>query len=103
MTDSINHNDFLKKLQDGLTLVDFFATWCGPCKLQAPILEGLAYNMGDKLKIEKVDVDRNQALAGEFAIQSIPTMILFKDGEIVERISGLHTKDQLSELITPHI
>ncbi len=81
--------------QSKLTLVNFYATWCGPCKMQAPILEDVKNRVGDKANVIKIDVDKNQDLARQYRVQSIPTLIAFRDGEPVWRGAGLHQADQL--------
>jgi thioredoxin 1 len=80
-------------------LVDFSAEWCGPCKAMAPILKQVASAVGDKAKIVKIDVDRNQSVAAKYAIQSVPTLILFKAGKIVWRQSGMQSAKMLTETI----
>lgn len=80
-------------------LVDFFATWCGPCKVQSPILEDLKREVGDKVRIVKVDVDRNPQAAHEYGIRGVPTLILFKDGKPKWRQSGVVQKGVLREII----
>ncbi|MBO5054634.1 MAG: thioredoxin [Muribaculaceae bacterium] len=88
--------------EDRPTLVDFFATWCGPCKMQAPILETVKNRVGDKANIIKVDVDKNQALAAQYHVQSVPTIILFKNGEAVWRTVGVQQADILEKKIYDH-
>lgn len=83
-------------------LVDFTATWCGPCKTQAPILHDVARQLGDKVKIIKVDVDANPNAAAHYQIQGVPTLILFKKGEIKWRQSGVVSGNQLTAIINQH-
>lgn len=85
------------------TLVDFFATWCGPCRMQAPILEEVKNKLGDKATIIKVDIDKNQALAAQYRVQSVPTLILFKSGEAVWRTVGVQQADLLEAKLYEHI
>ncbi|WP_297337789.1 thioredoxin [Algoriphagus sp.] len=80
-------------------LVDFFATWCGPCKMMQPILEDTARQLGEKVKIVKVDVDRNQLAASKFQVRGVPTLILFHKGKILWRQSGVVPAHQLVQLI----
>ncbi|WP_438448862.1 thioredoxin [Gorillibacterium sp. sgz5001074] len=88
--------------QDGLVLADFWAPWCGPCKMLAPVLEELDQTAGDKVKIVKINVDENPETAGQFNVMSIPTMILFKDGVPVDKTVGLKSREALETLVNRH-
>jgi thioredoxin 1 len=101
VTDQSFEQDVLKA--DGPVLVDFWATWCGPCRMVAPVLEDVASEQGDKIRIAKLDVDANPITAGRFGVRAIPTMILFKNGREAERIVGYHPKPQLMQKLTPHL
>ncbi|HEP1404058.1 TPA: thioredoxin [Streptococcus pyogenes] len=91
---------FVEETKKGLVLIDFWATWCGPCRMQAPILEQLSQEIDeDELKILKMDVDENPETARQFGIMSIPTLMFKKDGEVVKQVAGVHTKDQLKAII----
>lgn len=96
-------DDFNKLIADEKpTLVDFFATWCGPCKMQAPILEQVKNEVGDSANILKVDIDKNQALAAKYGVRSVPTLIMFKLGDAVWRGVGVHPADALVAKIKEH-
>ena len=84
---------------EGLSLVDFWATWCGPCRMQAPILENLDAAMGDKVKVCKVDVDEEPELARRFGIMSIPTLVAIENGSVKETRVGVQNLDQLKQML----
>lgn len=83
-------------------LVDFWAPWCGPCQMQGPIIDELAGEVGSKAVIAKVNVDDNSDLAGQYGVMSIPALKVFKDGEVVEELVGVHQKDDLEKLIAKY-
>lgn len=85
-----------------LTLVDFFATWCGPCKMMHPVLEQLKEEMGDRLRIIKIDIDKNEALMEQYRIQSVPTLMLFNKGEQLWRQSGAMSLADLKNVINTY-
>ncbi len=94
---------FSNETSSGTVLVDFWAPWCGPCKMIAPVLEELDTEIGDKVKIVKVDVDENPESAGKFGVMSIPTLLILKDGEVVDKVIGFQPKEALAERLGQHI
>ncbi|MDQ0298628.1 thioredoxin 1 [Salibacterium salarium] len=100
---NVSDQSFAEETSEGVVLADFWATWCGPCKMIAPVLEEIDSEMGDQVKIAKLDVDENQETAGKYGVMSIPTLLMFKDGEVVETIVGFQPKEQLVELINKHV
>ena len=104
MVKHINKDEFEKEVinEEGVVVVDFFATWCGPCKMIAPVIEELANEM-ENVKFVKVDVDKNPGSAGKYQIQSIPTLLIFKDGKVVDTLVGFRPKAALVEAIKKHV
>lgn len=84
---------------DTPVLVDFFATWCGPCQMLMPVLKEVKDNMGERVKILKIDVDKNKELASQFQVRGVPTMMLFQNGKQLWRQSGVLTKDEIIRTI----
>lgn len=93
-----NESNFQEMTGKGLVLVDFFATWCGPCRMLGPVLEDMA-NDRDSIDIVKVDIDESMNLARQFGIMSVPTLILFKDGQVVAKTGGFQPKESLQQFI----
>lgn len=104
MTLELNDQNFGQEIKEGIVLVDFWAPWCGPCKMQGPIVEELAEALKDKagVKVAKLNVDENQETSRQYQIMSIPTLKIFKDGQAVETMVGLQSKGTLLELINKH-
>jgi thioredoxin 1 len=97
---TINDQNFNEETNNGLVLIDFWATWCGPCRMQAPILEQLAAEYDEtELKIAKLDIDSNPVTPLSFGIMSIPTLLLKKDGEVVKKLVGVQPKEKLKTII----
>lgn len=88
---------------DTSVLVDFFAEWCGPCKMMKPVLEELKKKMGNKIIILKIDIDKNISLSSEYRIQSVPTLVLWKQGEIIWRQSGALSLNELEQILSSYI
>lgn len=88
---------------DRPVLVDFYATWCGPCQMLAPILEQVNSQLSDKLKVVKIDTDRYPQLASEYQIHALPTLVLFKQGQAVDRIEGVLVAEQLIQRLQPNL
>ncbi|GBG94447.1 thiol-disulfide isomerase / thioredoxin [Ligilactobacillus salitolerans] len=95
----ITDKDFEEVTGQGVTLTDFWATWCGPCRMQSPVVEQLSEEMGDKVGFSKMDVDQNPETPAHFGIMSIPTLLVKKDGEVVDTVVGYHPKDKLKEIL----
>ncbi len=86
-----------------LVLVDFFATWCQPCKMMHPVLERVKHELGDKIRIIKIDVDKHQQTAYQYEIRSVPTLMIFRNGKILWRQSGSMTEANLINVLTPYL
>lgn len=98
---ALSKDNFQKEVLDDkkIVFVDFYADWCGPCKITAPIIEGLSEEYKDKIKFVKINVDNNQELASQYGIFSIPTFIIFKNGQIVNQFAGGRSKDDFDREI----
>ncbi|OZU89787.1 thioredoxin [Virgibacillus indicus] len=99
---NVTDQNFTEETSKGLVLADFWAPWCGPCKMIAPVLEEIDGEMEEKVQIVKLDVDENQETAGKFGVMSIPTLLLFKDGNVVDQVIGFQPKEALVDLINKH-
>jgi thioredoxin 1 len=95
----VTKDNFTENVAQGVSLLDFWAPWCGPCKMQLPIVEELSEELKGKATIAKVNVDEEPELASQFGVMSIPTLILFKDGQPVDKLVGLQSKESLKTKI----
>ena len=101
MVEAVTDQNFETVTGTCVTLTDFWATWCGPCRMQSPVVESLANDRQD-VKFVKMDVDANPNTPQSFGIMAIPTLLVKKDGNVVEKIVGYHTKDQLNEILNKY-
>ena len=99
----LQENEFDKAIEKGIVLVDFFANWCGPCRMMAPILESVEEELDYKINFYKIDVDECENIAKRYGIMSIPTIIIFRDGEIIEKNVGLWQKDACLDTIKKYL
>ncbi len=99
MTKAITDTEFDQLTAEGVSITDFWAPWCGPCRMQSPIVDELSEEMEDQVNFYKINVDEEPKTAGEFGIMSIPTLIVKKDGEVVEKLIGFHDKTRLQEVL----
>ncbi|MGX7030719.1 thioredoxin [Vagococcus zengguangii] len=94
---------FAEETKEGLVLVDFWAPWCGPCRIQGPIIDELAEELDGQVKIYKMDVDENPEVPASFGIMSIPTLLVKKDDQVVEKLIGVHRKEQLQDVLAKYM
>ncbi|SHO81607.1 Thioredoxin [hydrothermal vent metagenome] len=99
----LTNENFEATIKEGVSLVDFWAPWCGPCRMIAPVIEELAEDFDGKANICKVNTDEQQEIAGKYGIRSIPTILFFKDGEMVDQMVGAASKDVFAEKINSHL
>lgn len=98
----ITDNQFEERTSTGLSLTDFWAPWCGPCRMQSPIIEELGEDMEGEVDFFKMNVDEEPKTAQTFGIMSIPTLLIKKDGQVVEKLVGYHDKARLTEILSRH-
>ena len=103
MTVKVTDTSLASEVKKGITLVDFWAPWCGPCKMLGPVLEELEEEFTPNIKIAKLNIDENNVVASQLGIMSIPTMVLYQDGQPIEKIVGYQPKEVLKEYLSEKI
>ncbi|MFT8349914.1 thioredoxin [Clostridium saccharoperbutylacetonicum] len=105
MAKIIDSNEFFENVEntEGVVVVDFFANWCGPCKMLAPVFEGVSNEIGDRAKFFKLDIDEGRRIAQKYGISAVPTMIIFKDGVPVENLTGFMPKENITNKVKAHL
>lgn len=105
MAKIINSNEFMEKVENtkGVVVVDFFATWCGPCKMLGPVFESASKEIGEKAKFFKLDIDESSHIAEKYGIAAVPTMIIFKDGVPVENLAGFMPQGNITSKVKSHL
>lgn len=103
MVNKINSNNFNNEIQNGVSIIDFFAEWCGPCKMLGPVFEELSNEMNDTVRFYKLDVDESLDKAYEYKVSTVPTMIIFKEGKVAEKLIGFMTKEQIKEKVEKYL
>lgn len=99
----VEEKDFQEEIKKGVSLVDFYASWCGPCRIMADILEDIAEELGEKVNVFKVDVDDAEKISRSYGIMSIPTLIIFKNGELQEKHVGVWDQDDCVEAVKKYL
>ncbi|EXJ23165.1 Thioredoxin [Alkalibacterium sp. AK22] len=102
MVRELTDSNFEQETNEGLALVDFWATWCGPCRMQSPVIDELNEESDGTVDYFKMDVDANQATPSKFGIMSIPTLLVTKDGEVVDKLIGYHSKEQIESALAKY-
>ncbi|MFT8315965.1 MAG: thioredoxin [Clostridium sp.] len=103
MVKDINDSNFQEEVKNGTVVVDFWAAWCGPCKMLGPVINDLSEELNDRAKFVKVNVDENPVTASQYKIASIPTVLVFKEGNIAETLVGFRPKAAIKEVLQKHI
>lgn len=102
MAKHLTDAEFASAVAEGLSVVDFWAPWCGPCRMQSPVIDALSEELEGEVAFYKMNVDEEQQHAAQFGIMSIPTLLVTKDGQVVEKLVGFHDKKRLEEVLSKH-